>query len=323
MIACGARAEGLNATRLGVVYNSDDPVSRDVAAYYAKRRFIAAENLVAIHVPAVDVMSPAEFEPLRRQVLERLPASVQSLLLIWSRPWAVGCMSVTTAFAAGYRSDFCTTACSPTIKNPLYDAGGWLPADTIGWWPAMLLPTKDSALARALIDRGVAADETLPPGTLYLVATDDAHRNVRAQAYEEVAARMQSRLRTEQIHAPIGKDRTDAIGYFTGAIQVEELPRLRFRPGAVADHLTSFGGVLEGGRQMSALAWLAQGATASYGTVSEPCNATEKFPDVAVLFEHYLHGETVLESYWKSVAMPGQGLFIGEPLARPFRRHAP
>jgi hypothetical protein len=33
---------------------------------------------------------------------------------------------------------------------------------------------------------------------------------------------------------------------------------------------------------------------------------------------HYLQGETLIEAYWKSVAMPGQGLFIGEPLARPY-----
>jgi hypothetical protein len=33
---------------------------------------------------------------------------------------------------------------------------------------------------------------------------------------------------------------------------------------------------------------------------------------------HYLAGETLIESYWKSVAMPGQGIFIGEPLARPY-----
>jgi hypothetical protein len=36
---------------------------------------------------------------------------------------------------------------------------------------------------------------------------------------------------------------------------------------------------------------------------------------------HYLAGETLIESYWKSVAMPGQGLFIGEPLAAPYRKH--
>jgi hypothetical protein len=33
---------------------------------------------------------------------------------------------------------------------------------------------------------------------------------------------------------------------------------------------------------------------------------------------HYLQGETLIEAYWKSVQMPGQGLFIGEPLARPY-----
>ena len=35
---------------------------------------------------------------------------------------------------------------------------------------------------------------------------------------------------------------------------------------------------------------------------------------------HYPHAEgaTLIEAYWKSVAWPGEGLFIGEPLARPF-----
>jgi uncharacterized protein (TIGR03790 family) len=79
--------------------------------------------------------------------------------------------------------------------------------------------------------------------------------------------------------------------------------------------------VLEGRSQMSVLAWIGQGATASYGSVSEPCNFLEKFPNVKVLFEHYSRGETALEAYWKSVAMPGQGLFIGEPLARPYAIH--
>ena len=39
---------------------------------------------------------------------------------------------------------------------------------------------------------------------------------------------------------------------------------------------------------------------------------------LAVLMRHYLQGDTALEAYWKSVAMPGQGLFIGEPLSRPY-----
>jgi uncharacterized protein (TIGR03790 family) len=69
---------------------------------------------------------------------------------------------------------------------------------------------------------------------------------------------------------------------------------------------------------MSAIAWLEQGATASYGSISEPCNHVEKFPNISVLMSRYLRGETIMEAYWKSVAMPGQGLFVGEPLARPY-----
>src|SRR5690606_33868192 len=33
---------------------------------------------------------------------------------------------------------------------------------------------------------------------------------------------------------------------------------------------------------------------------------------------NYLRGDSILEAYWKSVSMTTEGLFIGEPLARPF-----
>lgn len=182
----------------------------------------------------------------------------------------------------------------------------------------MLLPTADPALARALIERGMAADFSAPPGTLYLISTADQARNVRAATYPDVELKLSHRLRIVQMSTPIGREVPDALGYFTGVRHVAELPVIHFRSGALADHLTSTGGELQGGNQMSTLSWIAQGATASYGSVSEPCNILEKFPNLGVLFEHYTHGETALEAYWKSVAMPGQGLFIGEPLARPY-----
>lgn len=37
-----------------------------------------------------------------------------------------------------------------------------------------------------------------------------------------------------------------------------------------------------------------------------------------MLIPRYFGGETLIEAYWKSVISPGQGIFIGEPLARPF-----
>jgi hypothetical protein len=38
-----------------------------------------------------------------------------------------------------------------------------------------------------------------------------------------------------------------------------------------------------------------------------------------VLLSQYLRGATAIEAYWKSVAWPAQGVFIGEPLAAPYR----
>lgn len=314
-----AGAEGLTAARLGVVFNLDDPGSRELAAFYVSRRSIPPGNLLGIHLGDSNAIAPEVFAPQRAAALEGLPSAVESLVLVWSKPFAVGCMSITTAFAAGYRAAFCEPGCARTEPSPLFDSDGWLPADTVGWWPAMLLPTNDAREARQLIERGIASDDSAPPGTLYLVRTQDGARNVRAEQYADVELTIGGRVRVVQLTAPVSAAVPDAIGYFTGAARVEELPRIHFRPGAVADHLTSTGGVLYGGGQMSALAWLQQGATASYGTVSEPCNHTGKFPSPGIFFKHYLRGATLLEAYWKSVAMPGQGLFIGEPLARPYR----
>jgi hypothetical protein len=89
--------------------------------------------------------------------------------------------------------------------------------------------------------------------------------------------------------------------------------------GALADHLTSVGGILTGqNSQSTVLEWIASGATASHGTVSEPCNHLQKFPHPQLLLLHYLQGSTAIEAYWKSVAWPQQSLFVGEPMAAPF-----
>jgi uncharacterized protein (TIGR03790 family) len=318
LLAFEAEAEGLTPERLGVIYNRDSAASTRTAEYYALRRRVPGRNVVGISLVDKAVIDRAQLLLLRKSVLAALPSDVQSLLLIWSKPYAVECMSITTAIAAGYQPGFCEPGCASTTSNPLYDASGWLPADTVGWLPAMLLPSEDEVLARAVIDRGIQSDGSAPGGTVYLVNTTDVVRNVRAAEYSDAEAALSGRVSVRELSEPVDRPPTDILAYFTGAKRVEELSRLAFRPGAAADHLTSAGGVLAGGGQMTSLEWLRQGATASYGTVSEPCNNAGKFPRPAVLLNHYLRGDTLLEAYWKSVAMPGQGLFIGEPLARPY-----
>ena len=92
----------------------------------------------------------------------------------------------------------------------------------------------------------------------------------------------------------------------------------QYVPGALADHLTSFGGDLLATSQMSVLDWIRAGGTASYGTVTEPTATPAKFPQPVVWVSQYFYGNTALEAYNKSVLVPYQGVFVGEPLARPF-----
>jgi uncharacterized protein (TIGR03790 family) len=185
----------------------------------------------------------------------------------------------------------------------------------------MLLAAQTVENARQLIARGVRSDGLRPVGRAYLVQTPDRARSTRVPRFPLVRQAFGQRLPVELVEGAGLRDRFDILFYFIGAQRVPYLDRLGFLPGAVADHLTSAGGQLDGSAQMSALRWLEAGATGSYGTVVEPCNFPQKFPDPATLLNYYLRGETLLEAYWKSVVWPGQGVFIGEPLAAPFAGH--
>ena len=110
--------------------------------------------------------------------------------------------------------------------------------------------------------------------------------------------------------------------YCIGLVQVAGIDSNNFMDGAIADHLTSAGGILSGTSQMSLLRWLDAGATGSYGAVVEPCNFPQKFPHPGISIENYIQGNSLIEAYWKSVAWPGQGLFVGEPLASPYAKPA-
>lgn len=267
-----------------------------------------------------ETLAPAVFEQAKTALEARLPPQVQALALSWTYPYRVGCMSVTTAFAMGYARRFCAEGCKATAPNPYFDSDAARPWDALHVRPTMMLAATSFANAQQLIDRGRHSDGSAAsaPGRAYLVVTPDRARSTRAPAFPAIRAALGDRLPVEIVQADGIRDRYDVMFYFTGAKQVPHLDTLGFLPGALADHLTSAGGVLNGQHQMSALRWLEAGATASYGTVVEPCNFPQKFPNPAVAMRHYLDGDTAVEAYWKSVVWPGQGLFIGEPLARPF-----
>ncbi len=310
---------GLRSQDLALIVNDADPASVEIGRYYASRRGIAAERVVHVSFPAGQVaMSAADFRRVQAEVRARVPASVQAYALAWTLPYRVECMSVTSAFALGFDRSYCAEGCRITRPSPYFDSPSNEPFKDHGLRPAMMLAGRDVAGVKAMIDRGVRSDQRWPAGTGYLLSTGDRNRNVRAVSYDAVARRLVAAYAIKRVNADALEDRPDVMFYFTGVQRVAALTSNRFLDGAVADHLTSVAGMLTDSSQMSALEWLAAGATGSYGNTTEPCNYREKFPEIGVVMGRYLGGETLIEAYWKSVRMPGQGVFVGEPLARPF-----
>lgn len=317
-------ALALDAAALAVVYNEDAPASFALAAYYAVRRQLPAAQVIGVHLGTPrPVLSQAAFAQAQTELMTRLPAGVQALALAWTEPYRVDCMSITSAFAFGFTRAHCAQGCHPTAASPYFRAATSHPYRDLGVRPSMLLGARTPATARLLVERGVSADGTRPRSRAYLVTTTDAARNARGPRYADAVHWFAGRYPVEAYAGDGIRSAFDVMFYFIGARRVPHLDTLGFLPGAIADHLTSHGGVLDGDAQMSVLDWLEAGATGTYGTVVEPCNFPQKFPDPATVMERYLNGETLIEAYWKSVEWPGQGVFVGEPLARPFGPTAP
>jgi len=185
---------------------------------------------------------------------------------------------------------------------------------------AMLLTDTNLAAAESILRRGVAADFSYPTQTVYLAKTSDPARNVRFVEFDnsvfenQVAGNFAVRRIATNVTAF-----TNLAGMQTG-LATFSLATNAFVPGALADTLTSFGGeIFDNSGQTPLLAFLEGGAAGSYGTVVEPCNYTQKFPDPVDYF-YETRGFSVVEAYYQSVLNPFQGLFVGEPLAAPFAR---
>jgi uncharacterized protein (TIGR03790 family) len=335
----------LGPADLAVLVAQGDATSEAIALEYQQKRGIPAANMVALAVPTgSDVITSTAFAALKANLDARLPGSVQATLVTWTRPSRVYgpsrvpgefCyMSLTSALAFGFDARYCGQ-CSATQASPYYNSESGAPFTDLGLRPSMMLGASTLEQARVLIARGVAADgsrtniaNATDAAHAWLVRTSDEPRSqTRYPDFQLLASIAVAGVAMHYVDNSAGTasdlvvNQRSVMFYLTGLGSVDKIATNTYLPGAVADHLTSWAGILPDARgQMPATAWLDAGATASYGTVEEPCNKQEKFPRASLLVARYARGETLIEAYWKSVQWPGQGLFLGEPLAQPWKR---
>ena len=331
----------IQPAEVAIIVNSQDPQSVNVAAYYQKARNIPAENLIQVSFPAGSAsINEQDFSVLKAQVeaaADALP-DIQALVITWTEPWKVTGlnsakgMSITSAFALGFHTDYyndTSLVCEATRATPYYNTVSVRPHSDFGLRPAMMLAGVSEQHVIDLIQRAVSADQTFPRGDGYFIRTTDAARSSprfvtfinTVETFNRSDALVMNYIDNSTGVAPGNylSNTSNVLFYFTGLATVPDIATNGYAAGAVADHLTSAGGVLTGpNQQMSILRWLEAGAVASYGTVIEPCNFADKFPHTTNFMSPYFGGATVLEAYWKSVRTPGEGVFVGDPLTRPF-----
>lgn len=168
--------------------------------------------------------------------------------------------------------------------------------------------------------RSASADGTMPKGTIYFVQNNDIRSKVRHPMFPDVVRQLRALGVAAEIvegTTPLGK--ADVQGCVMGTAQFDwKRSASTILPGAICDHFTSFGGVMEPKSSQTPLSeFLRHGAAGASGTVTEPRAILNKFPAPTIQL-HYARGCSLAEAFYQSVYGPYQLMIVGDPLCRPW-----
>ncbi len=173
--------------------------------------------------------------------------------------------------------------------------------------------------AIAALERSAAADFTHPQGSFYFSLTTDVRTTTRQWGFISAVDDLQQLgFTAEVIPTPLPQGKHDILGVQIGTPNYSwSSAGSSFLPGAIADNLTSMGGVMTGGGGQTTLSEMIRaGAAGSSGTVTEPYALQEKFPH-AQMYVAYARGASLAEAFYSYVTGPYQLLIVGDPLCQP------
>jgi uncharacterized protein (TIGR03790 family) len=330
-----AGESGLNTI---VIINQASPDSLALGNYYCERRAIPPENVLKVNwTGSKTIWTDAEFTqhlrmPLAEMLAHRnLTNQINLVVLSMDLPFTTDVIaggatnrnSTTSALFYGTKP----ASAGATDLTNRYDRSElpfiWVRSNAV---PALQFLTTQItagslAQARQLVDQGVQSDGKFPLNPVLLAKSSDPDRNLRHFDFDNAIFNHRI-LGFDQLfrtNSDSPQNATGLLGYQTGLAQYQ-ISSNSFVPGAIADSMTSFGGIIIGANgQTRLLEFIHAGASGSYGTVAEPLSDVQKFPNPMVYF-YQSRGFNLAEAYYQSLAVPYQGLIVGEPLAAPFAR---
>jgi len=327
-----AGGSGLNTV---VVVNQNSANSVELGNYYAERRQLPPENILRVNWTGGNVSwTDAEFQstlfnPLiamlsARQLTNQIDYVVLSMDFPFQTYNGTVINGTTAALFYGLKTDS-----GPEwqgITNSYYASEQIFrqakPASAPGpSFLTVMLTAGSLAQAKALVDQGVSGDATFPNAAVLLAKSSDLLRNIRYRLFDNAVFNVQlsptATYSIARVNADIPATSPALLGLQTG-LPYFSMPPNSFVPGAMADSLTSFGGIISGGGQTTLLEFIHAGASGSYGTVTEPQPVTDKFPNPQNYY-YQSRGFNIAECYYQSLRVPYQGLIVAEPLSAPFQ----
>ncbi len=337
---------GLNVV---VVVNQNSTNSVQLGNYYCERRQVPPQNLLRINWTGGNTYwSNSDFtavllNPLLDMVASRqLTNQIDYVVLSMDIPYRViqggdtntaGANSTTAVLYYGFKADGAAMPGVPASCNlPDASSNSYAGSESVfrlsppataptNAFLAMMITSSNLSQAEAIVDRGVSSDGTFPPQPVILGKSTDPFRNVRFLTFDNAIfnTRLVGNYTLFRTNSDSPYGYANLLGYQDGLYQFSVSPGT-FVPGAIADSLTSYAGLLyEPDDQTILLVFLNGGATGSYGTIVEPCNYLEKFPTPETYF-FQSRGFSLAECYYQGLTNPFQGILVGEPLAAPFAR---
>lgn len=338
-LACVAAAwAGGSGLNVAVVVNQQSTNSIQLGNYFCEHRNVPPQNVLRINWTGGNVswtltqLQSLIATPLAAMLSSRgLGQQIDYVVLAMDIPYRVTdsgeANSTTAVLFYGFKKN--DVGSSGPCRLPSTSFNGYAGSETpfrlsaVGASPGAFLTSLLTGAsldeAKRIVDQGVASDGTFPSQPVILAKTTDTARNVRYFSFDH--AIFESLLGGRPAMYRTNSNQTagfaNLLGLQTG-LRVLDVSAGTFVPGTMADSLTSYAGMLfETSGQTNLLAFTRAGAAGSYGTVVEPCNYLEKFPDPLTYF-YQGRGFSLAECYYQSLVSPYMGLVVAEPLAAPF-----